>query len=104
MPYRVQPPPKSAKKICWLECPYCYGASANDNAGDRMHRDVAVKTLHDIADGGVKKVIFAGYATDPGIVTSAGLAGISGVISYLWSKPFPNQSLHVKHSLALLQV
>jgi len=67
IPYQVefQPPPKSTKKICWLECPYCYGASADDNAGDRMLRDVAVKTLNEIADGGVKKVIFAGYATDP---------------------------------------
>jgi len=67
IPYQVefQPPPKSIKKICWLECSYCYGASADDNAGDRMPRDVAMKTLHEIADGGVKKVIFAGYATDP---------------------------------------
>jgi len=67
VPYQVefQPPPKSTKKICWLECPYCYGASADDSAGDRMTRDVAIKTLHDIANGGVKKVIFAGYATDP---------------------------------------
>ena len=67
IPYQVefQPPPKSTRKICWLDCPYCYGASADDAAGDRMHRDVAIKTLNDIADGGVKKVIFAGYATDP---------------------------------------
>ncbi len=67
IPYQVeiQPPPKSTKKICWLECPYCYGASADDHSGDRMLRDVAIKTLREIADGGVKKVIFAGYATDP---------------------------------------
>ena len=67
IPYQVefQPPPKSTKKICWLECSYCYGASADDSAADRMLRDVAIKTLHEIADGGVKKVIFAGYATDP---------------------------------------
>jgi len=27
VPYQVefQPPPASKKKICWLECPYCYG-------------------------------------------------------------------------------
>ena len=67
IPYQVeiQPAPKSTTKICWLECPYCYGASADDNAGDRMLRDIAIKTLLEIADGGVKKVIFAGYATDP---------------------------------------
>ena len=67
IPYQVefQPPPKSTRKICWLECTYCYGASADDSAGDRMLRDIAIKTLNEISDGGVKKVIFAGYATDP---------------------------------------
>ena len=67
IPYQVefQPPPKSTKKICWLECPYCYGLSADDSAGDRMLKERAIKIMHQIADGGVKKVIFAGYATDP---------------------------------------
>jgi len=67
IPYQVefQPPPKSIKKICWLECPYCYGLSADDSAGDRMLKERAIKIMHQIADGGVKKVIFAGYATDP---------------------------------------
>ena len=66
VPYQVefQPPPKSKKKICWLECPYCYGLSAEDN-GDRMSKERALDILCQIADGGVKKVIFAGYATDP---------------------------------------
>ena len=59
-----QPPPKSTKKICWMECPYCYGLSAEDN-GERMSKDRALKILKEIIDGGVKKVIFAGYATDP---------------------------------------
>ena len=33
IPYQVefQPPPSSLKKICWLECAYCYGASADDS-------------------------------------------------------------------------
>ena len=33
IPYQVefQPPPRSTRKICWLECPYCYGLSADDN-------------------------------------------------------------------------
>ena len=67
IPYQVefQPPPKSIKKICWLECPYCYGLSADDSAGDRMLKERAIKIMQQIADGGVKKVIFAGYATDP---------------------------------------
>ena len=66
IPYQVefQPPPRSTNKICWLECPYCYGLSADDN-GDRMSKERAVEIMHQIAKGGVKKVIFAGYATDP---------------------------------------
>jgi len=67
VPYQVefQPPPASKKKICWLECPYCYGLSADDTLGDRMTKENAIKVMADIAKGGVKKVIFAGYATDP---------------------------------------
>tara|TARA_X000000950_G_scaffold277437_1_gene366869 strand:- start:31031 stop:32164 length:1134 start_codon:yes stop_codon:yes gene_type:complete len=66
IPYQVefQPPPKSQKKICWLECPYCYGLSADDN-GERLSRKRANEIMKQIAAGGVKKVIFAGYATDP---------------------------------------
>jgi MoaA/NifB/PqqE/SkfB family radical SAM enzyme len=60
----IQPPPRSTKKICWMECPYCYGLSADDN-GDRMPKDRAIEIMRQIAEGGVKKVIFAGYATDP---------------------------------------
>ena len=67
IPYQVefQPPPKSTRNICWLKCSYCYGASADDSDGERMSKDLAIKTLNEIADGGIKKVIFAGYATDP---------------------------------------
>ena len=67
IPHQVefQPPPKSIRNICWLKCSYCYGASADDSNGDRMSKDLAINTLNEIADGGIKKVIFAGYATDP---------------------------------------
>ena len=66
VPYQVefQPPPLSTKKICWLECPYCYGKSAEDNQ-DRLSRERGLEVMRQIAEGGVKKVIFAGYATDP---------------------------------------
>jgi len=66
IPYQVefQPPPRSSKKICWLECPYCYGLSADDN-GDRLEQNRGIEIMEQIAAGGVKKVIFAGYATDP---------------------------------------
>ena len=64
-PYQVefQAPPRG-KKICWLECPYCYGLSAEDN-GVRLEKTRGVEILRQILDGGVKKIIFAGYATDP---------------------------------------
>lgn len=59
----IQPPPRG-KKICWLECPYCYGASAIDN-GERFSRERCIQIMEEIATGGVRKIIFAGYATDP---------------------------------------
>ena len=65
IPYQVefQAPPRG-KKICWLECPYCYGLSAEDN-GERLKKERGIEILEEILDGGVKKIIFAGYATDP---------------------------------------
>ena len=56
IPYQVefQPPPKSTRNICWLKCSYCYGASADDSDGERMSKDLAIKTLNEIADGGIK--------------------------------------------------
>jgi len=65
LPYQIefQAPPRG-KKICWLECPYCYGASA-DNNGERLSKERGLEILKQILDGGVKKIIFAGYATDP---------------------------------------
>ncbi|WP_440677291.1 radical SAM protein [Candidatus Pelagibacter sp. HIMB1587] len=65
IPYQVefQAPPRG-KKICWLECPYCYGLSA-DNNGERLSKERGLEILRQILDGGVKKIIFAGYATDP---------------------------------------
>lgn len=65
IPYQVefQAPPRG-KKICWLECPYCYGLSA-DNNGERLSKERGLEILKQILDGGVRKIIFAGYATDP---------------------------------------
>jgi len=65
IPHQVefQAPPRG-KKICWLECPYCYGLSAEDT-GERFKKERGVEILNQILDGGVKKIIFAGYATDP---------------------------------------
>ena len=38
IPHQVefQAPPRG-KKICWLECPYCYGLSAENN-GERLEK------------------------------------------------------------------
>ena len=65
IPHQVefQAPPRG-KKICWLECPYCYGLAADDN-GERLKKERGLEILKQIIDGGVKKIIFAGYATDP---------------------------------------
>ncbi len=59
----IQPGP-TGKAICWLQCPYCYGTSAQDT-GERLAPDRFVDIMKQIAEGGVNKVIFAGYATDP---------------------------------------
>lgn len=62
IPYQVefQPPPRSLRKICWLECPYCYGLSADDSEGDRLDKDRAISIMQQIADGGVKKGYLCG--------------------------------------------
>ena len=66
IPYQVeiQPAPKS-RKICWMECPYCYGGAADDSQKERMDEKTALSVCDEIINGGVKKIIFAGYATDP---------------------------------------
>ena len=65
IPHQVEFQPGSqSKKICWLSCPYCYGESAEDN-GDRLTGERLVEIIHEVSEMGVKKVIFAGWATDP---------------------------------------
>ncbi len=59
----IQPGPLGAK-ICWLECPYCYGKSAI-NSPDRLSRERYIEVIKEIMDGGCRKFIFAGWATDP---------------------------------------
>ena len=65
IPHQVEfQPGSSGKKICWLSCPYCYGESATNN-DERPSTERLVEILNEIADGGVNKVTFAGWATDP---------------------------------------
>lgn len=59
----VQPGPMGGE-LCWLRCPYCYGTSAQDT-GERLNPERFVEIMKQIAEGGVNKVVFAGYATDP---------------------------------------
>ncbi len=59
----VQPGPLG-KNICWLNCPYCYGKSAI-NSTERLSIERYIEVLKNITDGGCKKFIFAGWATDP---------------------------------------
>ena len=60
IPHQVefQAPPRG-KKICWLECPYCYGLSAEDTK-ERLEKERGLEILKQILSGGVKKIIFAG--------------------------------------------
>ena len=65
IPYQIEMQPGPEKgKLCWMKCPYCYGLSAKDT-GERPTKEHLIRTLNEAADGGVKKVIFAGYCTDP---------------------------------------
>ena len=60
----VQPGPDAGKAFCWLRCPYCYGGSSKDSQ-ERLTPERYAEILKQIAEGGVNKIVFAGYATDP---------------------------------------
>lgn len=65
MPHQIEwQPGPATDKLCWLPCPHCYGGSAQA-VPDRLPLDRALDVLTEIIDGGVQKIIFAGYATDP---------------------------------------
>ncbi len=69
VPYQVevQPGRLRGRALCWMECPYCYGGSS-ENTGERLTPERYVDVLRQTAagpHGGVHKIIFAGYATDP---------------------------------------
>ena len=69
VPYQVeiQPGRIKGKNICWLACSYCYGGQSPQTV-ERLSPQRYVDVMHQIANGphgGVRKIIFAGYATDP---------------------------------------
>lgn len=91
VPYQVevQPGRLKGKNICWMKCPYCYGASS-ENTDERLSPERYLEILKQMANGPngkVKKIIFAGYATDPLnyefiddlIITSKNLKQITGI-------------------------
>lgn len=64
-PYQVEfQPGPTGEHLCWMACPYCYGRSAQ-SVLDRLPTSRWIELLDNIVEGGVKKLIFAGYATDP---------------------------------------
>jgi MoaA/NifB/PqqE/SkfB family radical SAM enzyme len=73
IPHQVEIQPGSginSGKLCWLNCPYCYGQSTrqiplSNRINNRLSLCDWTRLLMEIAHGGVKKIIFAGYCTDP---------------------------------------
>ncbi len=69
VPYQLEVQPGRIKgdKICWLTCSYCYGGSSK-NTFEKLSPDRYLDLLDQTAkgpNGGINKIIFAGYATDP---------------------------------------
>jgi len=69
VPYQLELQPGRIKgdKICWLTCSYCYGGSSK-NTSEKLSHERYLDLLEQTANGpngGINKVIFAGYATDP---------------------------------------
>ncbi len=69
VPYQleVQPGRIKGRALCWMECSYCYGGSSK-NTGERLSPERYVEIMRQTVrgpHGRIKKIIFAGYATDP---------------------------------------
>ena len=69
VPYQleVQPGRIKGNKICWMPCSYCYGGSSK-NTGQRLNPERYLNILEQTNNGPkgtIKKIIYAGYATDP---------------------------------------
>ena len=63
----LQPGREKGRALCWMDCPYCYGGKAT-NDGVRLPISRYLEILKEISNGphgNIKKVIIAGYATDP---------------------------------------
>ncbi len=63
----IQPGRLRGKNLCWMSCAYCYGGSSQ-NTTEKLSPDRYVDLMNQLVNGpngGIKKVVFAGYATDP---------------------------------------
>jgi MoaA/NifB/PqqE/SkfB family radical SAM enzyme len=63
----IQPGRLSGKNLCWMTCAYCYGGSSQ-NTTEKLSPERYIDLMNQLAsgpNGGIKKVVFAGYATDP---------------------------------------
>lgn len=69
VPYQVEVQPGRIKgrELCWMPCSYCYGGSSQ-NVGERLSPERYLDIIRQTGSGphgGIKKAIYAGYATDP---------------------------------------
>lgn len=69
VPYQleVHPGRLAGKKICWMECPYCYGVSAT-NSEKRLSKQRFVDLIRQTArgpNGKIPRLMYTGHATDP---------------------------------------
>ena len=60
----VRKAPSSRRRKSKIPKKYLAGLSAEDN-GERLEKKRGLEILKQILEGNVKKIIFAGYATDP---------------------------------------
>lgn len=104
-PHQVEwQPGPPGQEICWLECPYCYGRSA-EMWPDRLPLARALDVMREMADGpgkpdvgGVRKIIFAGYATDP-LYSKDTTALVTAALGYKMTVGFNTKALHVTENL-----
>lgn len=69
MPYQLEihPGRLAGGKICWMECPYCYGVSAS-NSSKRLSKERFLEIVRQTASGPhgkIPRLIYTGHATDP---------------------------------------
>ncbi len=90
VPYQleVHPPPRGTK-VCWMECPWCYGLNHAIDLAEKISSERLLEVLKEINSQNlspilpIRKVVFSGVATDP-LYTNPGLmeSMIKNLIEY----------------------